>query len=855
MRGLRLLAAFALAGTAAGAWYDGADVDKCRAEYPVGHSKEGQSVEKDRGICHECGGRGILFPVSASEWKWPRALRAILYLTGLLWSFLGVGIIADIFMAAIEVITSKEIEITDTTGAAYKAQVWNATVANLTLMALGSSAPEILLSVIEIMGNNFFSGELGPSTIVGSAAFNLMMILAVCVTALPAGESRKIDAIPVFGVTAVSSVFAYVWLLIILIVSTPNVVDIWEALLTFLFFPLLVGFAYSADKDFFKKGAVKVSPASHALKIGRVEKDDCLEYLKKAKEKNNGKWDNENASTLACGEALKDVPVSRAQHRINANRAMTGGKRIVPPAASLAKATQSDTKGSVPVIEFDAQKLSILESDPEVIAVVTRFPVSGESTVAFATADGTANAGKDYVHQEGTLTFADGEGKKEIRVQIIDDNEPEEDEDFFIRLTPVGDNAVLGEHAEIAVTIIDDDFPGHLGIDEATATATVYETCGVHTFTVGRYNGASGEIQCRYELVGVTAEAGTHFAAASGTLLFRPQEMKKNVAISVVDDTTLEGKNVSLKLVLSDPLGPTKTRPVELVHAKEATLTITTDPTTRAAVDGIAESLNVTLEKMTVGTTSWKQQFVEAFEIEGGEDGQPPAAMDTAMHYITLPFKVAFAIVPPTHYGGGWVCFNVALIFIGAVTAMIGDLASMFGCVIGLKDSVTAITLVALGTSLPDTFASKAAALADDNADASIGNVTGSNSVNVFLGIGMPWLMAAIYWEMKGANTAEWEARYGELNGEKAGSDAGVPKIGHDHKKPVFVVPAGDLGFSVGIFCACAVITLSSLVVRRKWYGCELGGPAVPARNTALLFCFLWFVYVILSSLKAYGMV
>ena len=40
--------------------------------------------------------------------------------------------------------------------------VWNGTVANLTLMALGSSAPEILLSIIEIVGNNFESGELGP---------------------------------------------------------------------------------------------------------------------------------------------------------------------------------------------------------------------------------------------------------------------------------------------------------------------------------------------------------------------------------------------------------------------------------------------------------------------------------------------------------------------------------------------------------------------------------------------------------------------------------------------------------------------------------------------------------------------
>lgn len=40
-------------------------------------------------------------------------------------------------------------------------------MANLTLMALGSSAPEILLSIIEIVGNNFEAGDLGPGTIVG----------------------------------------------------------------------------------------------------------------------------------------------------------------------------------------------------------------------------------------------------------------------------------------------------------------------------------------------------------------------------------------------------------------------------------------------------------------------------------------------------------------------------------------------------------------------------------------------------------------------------------------------------------------------------------------------------------------
>ena len=44
----------------------------------------------------------------------------------------------------------------------------------------------------------------------------------------------------------------------------------------------------------------------------------------------------------------------------------------------------------------------------------------------------------------------------------------------------------------------------------------------------------------------------------------------------------------------------------------------------------------------------------------------------------------------------------------------------------------------------PDTFASKVAAVQDKYADASVGNVTGSNAVNVFLGIGIAWSMAAI---------------------------------------------------------------------------------------------------------------
>ena len=107
--------------------------------------------------------------------------------------------------------------------------------------------------------------------------------------------------------------------------------------------------------------------------------------------------------------------------------------------------------------------------------------------------------------------------------------------------------------------------------------------------------------------------------------------------------------------------------------------------------------------------------------------------------------QVIFAICPPCTWLGGWLTFGVALCMIGLLTVVVGDLATIFGCLVGLRAEVTAITFVALGTSLPDLFASRNAALNEKHADAAVGNVTGSNSVNVFLGLGTPWVIACIY--------------------------------------------------------------------------------------------------------------
>jgi solute carrier family 8 (sodium/calcium exchanger) len=112
--------------------------------------------------------------------------------------------------------------------------------------------------------------------------------------------------------------------------------------------------------------------------------------------------------------------------------------------------------------------------------------------------------------------------------------------------------------------------------------------------------------------------------------------------------------------------------------------------------------------------TTWGSQFITACMLHPtkGEDGeiQDIEAMDGVMHFLTIGWKLFFAFIPPAHYYGGIPCFFISLAFIGIVTFVVGEFANLFGCVLGIKPGITAITFVALGTSLPDTFASMQAA-------------------------------------------------------------------------------------------------------------------------------------------------
>ena len=142
-------------------------------------------------------------------------------------------------------------------------------------------------------------------------------------------------------------------------------------------------------------------------------------------------------------------------------------------------------------------------------------------------------------------------------------------------------------------------------------------------------------------------------------------------------------------------LGDIKVVEVSIIESKEF----------KNTVDRLLAKANLAL---VVGTSSWREQFSDAFTVGGDDDDgsdsgepSPPTYGDYLMHYLTLFWKVLFATVPPTDIWGGWACFVISIIWIGVLTMFIGDLASHFGCTIGLSDSVVAISFVALGTSVP----------------------------------------------------------------------------------------------------------------------------------------------------------
>merc|ERR1712226_135153 len=522
-------------------------------------------------------------------------------------------------------------------------------------------------------------------------------------------------------------------------------------------------------------------------------------------------------------------------------------------------------------ISFDPPHFTVLENVGKFFVTIVREggDLNQSVLVDYKTEDGTACSPDDYIGGSGTLTFGPGVTEQKVELEILDDDVFEEDEHFYIRVSnPRRKDGIdipnmnvdgemvpslqLGIAHMATIMILDDDHGGVFQFEDHEAE--IVESIGTYELKVQRITGTRGKVAIPYTTEEGTAKAGKDYEHVEGELFFCNEEYEKYIEIPIMEEDSYE-KNVVMYVQIGEPEHIAEGVNYEELDAKKPedltdeekiallgrpclgestkiTIRIRESKEFKSSVDRMMQKGNASL---MVGASSWKDQFVEAFTVQAGgddegdeegageEEEKMPTCGDYIMHFLTLFWKIIFAFIPPAGIANGYPCFVISIAMIGLCTAVIGDVAGHLGCFIFLKDSVNAIAFVALGTSVPDTFASKTAAIQDDYADNSVGNVTGSNAVNVFLGIGIAWSMAAIYWTAKGEQ---------------------------------FLVKPGSLGFSVTIFCVEALIAIGILLARRNpAVGGELGGPKAVKTVTSSIFVILWVTYVAISAMEAYGVI
>ena len=226
-------------------------------------------------------------------------------------------------------------------------------------------------------------------------------------------------------------------------------------------------------------------------------------------------------------------------------------------------ATITDAQGQGTIIDDDGapaisiNDATVVEGDSGTTTasfIVSLSSPSGQTvTVDYATQDGTATAGSDYVATAGTLTFPPGTTVLPLPVSVNGDVAPETNETFLVNLSNPG-NATVADGQGLG-TIADDDTGIVLFINDVTVTEGNAGTTTA-TFTVSLSSGVGQQVTVDYATANGTATAPADYLAAAGTLTFPPGSTTQNVSVTVNGDL-LDEADETFFVNLSNPTNAT----------------------------------------------------------------------------------------------------------------------------------------------------------------------------------------------------------------------------------------------------------------------------------------------------------
>ena len=216
-----------------------------------------------------------------------------------------------------------------------------------------------------------------------------------------------------------------------------------------------------------------------------------------------------------------------------AGKTVTGGRLNVSAALDY---------NSTPTPSLSINDASVTEGNSGTQTATYTVTLSAASasvvTVNYATANGTATAGSDYVAGNGTLTFAPGETSKTISVTVNGDTTFESNETYFVNLSsPSG--ATLSDSQGTGTIVNDDANPVGVRINDVSVTEGNRNTRNA-TFTITLTSPLSNAVTVFYATANGSAIAGSDYNATSGSVRIRAGRTSATVSVAVRGDRTVE---------------------------------------------------------------------------------------------------------------------------------------------------------------------------------------------------------------------------------------------------------------------------------------------------------------------------
>jgi Calx-beta domain len=229
-------------------------------------------------------------------------------------------------------------------------------------------------------------------------------------------------------------------------------------------------------------------------------------------------------------------------------------------------------------LQFAQASFSMDDTDSVAIITLVRVgATNGAVSVDFATSDGSARAGVDYMMTTGTVDFADGVLTNTVTIPIINPAPGALETNQTVNLTlsnPTG-GASLGSPIHANLTIV---ATGPPVIQLTAATINVHEHVGHATVSAVRFNDSNVPVSVNYATSDGTASNGLDYLSTSGTLNFPVGVEQSSFSFFIEKFSTFQSNktvNVTLSNPVSASLGTQTTAVVTIVNDEPQTIIFT----------------------------------------------------------------------------------------------------------------------------------------------------------------------------------------------------------------------------------------------------------------------------------------